>query len=319
MASVLKTCACPNKGRCAHGWIVRYREPGGRAGRVRQHSFPTKRHASAFAAQIEADKAAGTYLDPARGQISFADYAAEYLASRILRPTTYDQYVRNLRNHTLPRFGHLPLTGITRAQIQNWITQLTDTGLGPRTIANIYGVFAGILRNAVLDERLPRSPCTAIHLPEPPPTTVRLLTPDQVRTLAAAMRPRYALTVLLAYGTGTRQGETFAATSSCINLDTRTLTVDQQNTLINTNPHGYSARPVISPPKTKASYRTVPLPGFVTDAHRQHLDVRVEADQDLLFTSPTPTHHSTATTTATASGSPPSAPPAWHPIPRSTT
>jgi integrase len=293
MASIFKTCACPNKARCNHSWIVRYREPGGRAGRPRQHSFPAKRQATAFAARIEADKVAGTYLDPARAQIPFADYAAGWLATRILRPTTIDQYVRNLRNHTLPAFGHLPLASLTRPLVQAWIKHLTDTGLNPRTIANIYGVLAGILRTAVIDGRLSCTPATGIQLPEPLPTTIRLLEPPHVQALAAAMRPRYALTVLLAYGTGTRQGETFAASRSRINPDAGTFTVDRQIVLINTNPNGYSTKPAFGPPKTRAGHRTVPVPRFVTDAYREHIATHTDPDQDLLFTSPrtrTPLH-----------------------------
>lgn len=282
MASVFKACTCPVRARCHHSWTVRHREPGGRAGRPRQVSFPTKREADAYAARVEADKAAGTYLDPNRTRILFADYAAEWLATRLLRPTTLDTY---LRNHTLPAFGHLPLAHIDRHRVQAWIKDLSDTGLGPRTIATLYGVFAGILRSAVLDGRLPRTPCTGIRLPEPPPTTARILTPGQVHALANAMRPRYALTVLLAFGTGTRQGETFAASHSRINPDTATLTIDRQIVLINTNPHGYSAQPTLGPPKTRASHRTVPLPPFVLDAYREHLKHHTTTE-DLLFTSP---------------------------------
>jgi integrase len=286
MASVFKTCTCPSRARCEHAWIARYREPGGRAGRVRQHSFPTKRQAAAFAARVEADKAAGTYIDPTRAQIPFADYAAHWLTTRVLRPTTIDQYLRNLRNHTLPTFGHVPLSAIHRAHVQAWIKLLADAGLSPRTIATVYGVFAAIMRTAVLDDRIPRTPCTSIHLPEPPPTIVCLLDPDQVRALAAAMRPRYALTVLLAYGTGMRHGETLATSHSRINLTTRTITVDRQIVLVNTNPHGYSAKPILGPPKTKASHRTLPLPRFAVDAYLQHLDRHGQSGEDLLFTSP---------------------------------
>jgi integrase len=104
------------------------------------------------------------------------------------------------------------------------------------------------------------------------------------------MRPRYALTVLLAYGTGTRQGETFAASRSRINPDAGTFTVDRQIVLINTNPNGYSTRPAFGPPKTRAGHPTVPLPRFVTDAYREHIATHTDPDQDLLFTSPRPLH-----------------------------
>ena len=48
---------------------------------------------------------------------------------------------------------------------------------------------------------------------------------------------------------------------------------------------GYSAKPVFGPPKTKAGYRIIPLPGFVLDGYTEH-EKHMEPDQDLLFASP---------------------------------
>jgi integrase len=285
MASVFKTCECSNKSRCPHAWTVRYREPGGRAADQKHESFPTKKAAESFAAKIEGDKITGTYLDPARGEILFADYLAEWMAVQVLRPGTIDQYTRNLRNHTLPAFGHLPLAAITRPQVQAWVKQLVDRGLAPRTIHNIYGVFAGIIRAAVLDGRLARTPCVSIRLPEILKTIVRILSADQVFALADCMRPRYRFTVEFAYGTGTRQGETFAASRSRIDQSERLYTVDRQIVLVSDRATGYSAKPVFGPPKTKAGYRTIPLAQFVLDGYAEH-EKYFESGQDLLFTSP---------------------------------
>jgi hypothetical protein len=162
---------------------VRYREPGERAGAQKHTSFPTKKAADAFAAKVEHDKATGNYLDPARGQILFADYVAEWMGVQVLRPGTLD-----LRNHALPVFGQSPIAAITRPMVQGFVKRLLDSHLAPSTVHNIYGVFAGIMRAAGLDNRLPRTPCVSIRLPEIPKTRVRILTADQVFALADAMR-----------------------------------------------------------------------------------------------------------------------------------
>ena len=285
MASVFKTCACKNKSRCPHAWTVRYREPGGRAGAQRHVSFPSKKAADAFAATVESDKATGSYLDPARGEILFADYVADWISIQVLRPTTFDQYRRNLRNHTLPAFGRYRINAITRPMVQGFVRHLIDSRLAASTVQNIYGVFAGIMRAAVLDGRLARTPCVGIRLPEIPKTLVRILTADQVFALADAMRPRYRFTVLFAYGTGTRQGEALAASRSRIDPDERLYTVDRQIVVVNHNPDGYSGKPVFGPPKTKAGYRTIPLADFVLDGYTEHQTFLLP-DHDLLFTSP---------------------------------
>jgi integrase len=285
MASVFKTCECPNKSRCPHAWTVRYRPPGGRAVDPIHQSFTTKKEADAFAAKIEGDKVSGNYLDPRRGEIQFADYVEEWMAVQVLRPGTIDQYTRNLRNHTLPTFNSMPLSAITRPMVQSWVKRLIVAGLAPRTVHNIYGVFAGIMRAAVLDGRLARTPCVAIRLPEFLDTIVRVLNAEQVFALADCMRPQYRFTVVFAYGTGTRQGETFAASRSRIDRAERLYTVDRQIVLINQNAAGFSARPVFGPPKTKAGYRTIPLAQFVLDGYDEHQKYMAPG-QELLFIAP---------------------------------
>ena len=280
MASVFKGCGCANRSRCRHGWRVRWREPGGRAGRVRQAAFPTKRQADAFAHRIEADKNSGTYIDPQRGRIPFNRYAEIWLTSRPLRPSTLDTYRHHLRRHINPAFGPIPLDAIRREHIQTWIKHLCDQGLAPRTVRTSYGILASILRTAVLDERIARSRCVRITLPEIQPTQIQLLSPAQVRALASAMNPRYAITALAGYGLGLRQGEALALSRSRIDFQHHTYRVDRQ--VVTHTRKG--AHPGFAPPKTKASRRTVPMPAFVETALQQHIEQFVRDGDDRLIT-----------------------------------
>jgi len=61
------------------------------------------------------------------------------------------------------------------------------------------------MRGAVRDGYIRKTPCAGIRLPEKTPTMIRLLTPDQVLALAAAMPRRHELLVLLGAGAGLRQ------------------------------------------------------------------------------------------------------------------
>lgn len=284
MASVFKACACAVPARCRHKWTVRYREPGGRAGRVRQVSFPTKHLADAYAHRVEADKAAGTYLDLERGRMPFGRYAESWLTSRPRRPSTIELYRSHLRLHILPAFGAIPLVAIRREKIQAWVMGLCEKGLAPRTVRTVYGILASILRSAVLDERIARTRCVKIVLPEVEPTTVRVLSPAQVRALAAAMAPRYAITVIAGYGLGLRQGETLALSRSRIDPRHHTLRVDRQ-VVTHAAPGSHST---LTPPKTKAGRRTVPLPDFVREALEQHMHQFTAPGEDLLVTT---SHH----------------------------
>ncbi len=96
--------------------------------------------------------------------------------------------------------------------------------------------------------------------------------------LAAAVPPCYETLVLLAAGTGLRQGEAFGLTVDRVDFLLRSLKVDRQLVLL------AKQEPRHGPPKTRASYRTVPLPQVVVLALSRHLELFPSGQDGLLFT-----------------------------------
>ncbi len=164
--------------------------------------------------------------------------------------------------------------------VQQWIKDLqTVKGLAPRTIETIYVIFASVMRGAVRDGYVRKTPCMDIRLPEAPETTIRLLAPGQVLALAAAMPQRYALLVLLGAGAGLRQGEAFGLSVDRIDPAAGMITVDQQ--VIVADRH-----PILAPPKTSASLRQVPMPRFVSEAVTVHTAQLGLGDDDIVCRTP---------------------------------
>lgn len=102
MAKVLKKCDCRNQSRCSHLWTVRYREPGGRSGRQREKSFPTKREAEDFGIKAENDKREGVYIDHQLGRVSLRKWAEEWLAQHPVNESTRRNYQGFISNHLEP-------------------------------------------------------------------------------------------------------------------------------------------------------------------------------------------------------------------------
>lgn len=265
-------------------WLVRWRDA---EGRQLKRSFPQRRgvnpevSAEAFDAQRTADEARGDWLDPRLGKMPFGDYAPVWVKSRLHRVGTSASYEINLRRHILPAFGNRGLASIRPTMVQQWVRDLqTEKQLAPRTIETIYVIFSSIMRGAVRDGYLRRSPCVDIRLPEPSKTTIRLLTPGQILALAHETRPtRYGLMVLLGGGTGLRQGEALGLALDRVDEASGLLTVDQQVIIVN-------RRPVLAPPKTSASVREVPLPRFLLDAIQLHVREFQLASDAVLCSSP---------------------------------
>ena len=85
--------------------------------------------------------------------------------------------------------------------------------------------------------------------------------------------------MVLAAGTGVRQGEAFGVGLRNLDLMRRTLKIDQQVQVLPGGP------PFLAPPKTVASHRTIPLPQLVVDAVAAHIaEFPVTNELGLVFT-----------------------------------
>jgi integrase len=264
-------------------WQVRWRNDNGEQCK---RNFPKRKGADpetcaeAFDAQRIADTARGDWIDPRLGRTPFADYAPVWMKSRLHKTGTSDTYELHLRNHIVPAFAGLGVASIRPTTVQQWVKDLQAVkGLAPATIETIYIIFASIMRGAVRDGYIRKTPCLDIRLPERTPTVVRLLDAAQVLALAAAIRPRYAVLVLAGAAAGLRQGEAFGLALDRIDLTADMITVNQQVIIVN-------RRPVLAPPKTTASIRDVPMARFLKAAIVKLADELALADDAVLCTAP---------------------------------
>ncbi|WP_447646183.1 tyrosine-type recombinase/integrase [Nocardioides zeae] len=187
-------------------YVVNYRDPDGAQ---RRKTFRRKAEADAFRNAVEIDKFRGTYVDPAAGQITFAAYAAEWLAGRSYDEATAVAVELRLRVHVFPELGRLQLRQIKPSTIQRWLRTLDGLATTYRRV--IYAHVSSVLTAAVDDDLIAKNPCKAGSV-DKPSTARRKLTPwtaEMVTAMFAALPPRYRLTVTLGAGLGLRQGEIF--------------------------------------------------------------------------------------------------------------
>jgi len=250
-------------------WRARYRAPDGRE---RSRSFTKKSDAEQWLDTTRGDLAHGTYVDPAGGKKRFGEYAREWQAARVHRPTTAELVDSHLRDHLLPRFEDRPLGSIRRSEIQTFVKELSER-LAPASVEVVYRFLASIFRSAVADRLIATTPCERIALPKLERKRAIPLETEQVLALADAVPDRYRALVVLAASTGLRQGEAFGLTVPNVDFLRRRLEVVQQRLLVLGRP------PFLGPPKTDASIRTIPLPQVAIDALAEHL-ARYPAGKD---------------------------------------
>jgi integrase len=255
-------------------WRARYRAPGGRE---RSQTFPTKRDAERFLVRMEHSKNVGGYVDPQAGKQRFGDYATAWQEIQVFRATTAELFHGNLKRHIMPTFGDRPMASVQPSDVQAWVRKLSQS-LAPTTVEVIYRQLSMIYKSAVRDGLIVLSPCREIRLPRIERKQIVPLTAEQVQALIEAAPKHMRALLICVAGSGLRQGEGCGLTVEHVDFLRRTIRVEQQ--LISLQ----GKAPYLAPPKTAASYRTIPVPELVIDALAEHMTNYPPSAAGLLFT-----------------------------------
>jgi integrase len=240
-------------------WRVRYHDD---AGRKVERLFARKVDADRFDAEVRADVARGLYIDPGAGRETVESYAERWRAAQMHRGSTAELVERTFRRHINPVLGRLPLAQVRSTHIQAWAKEVD---LAPSTARIAYSYLVAMFAAAVRDRAIASSPCVGVTLPTLYTDEHRILTPEQVHTIAAALPARYRALVYLGAGCGLRHGEALGLEVRHVDFLRREVHVEQQLTVISGRP------PFLAPPKTKTSRRIIELPDVVAEALALHL------------------------------------------------
>ncbi len=242
-------------------WRARYRDA---ADKEHARHFVRKVDAERWLDEVRSDLLRGTYVDPSAGRVLFADFARTWLEAQPHRAGTALLYERTLRLHVFPRIGDRPLAAICRSDIQALITT-AGQHLAPKTVENHFRLIKAVFNAAVEDQLISVSPCRKTA--RQPVATARVvpLTVDQVERLVAATPAHFKALIIIAVGTGLRQGEALGLREADVDFLRREVHVRHQLVSV----PGVAAH--LGPPKTASSLRTVPAPAFVLEALAEHL------------------------------------------------
>lgn len=256
-------------------WLARYREVPG--GPQTTRSFARKIDAQRWLDETTASIVTGAYVAPGAGRVTLREYAEHWRSIQSHRPTTAEQVEGTLRRHVYPALGEKPLERILPSDVQALVKRL-GVNLSPATVTVVHRILSGVLKAAVADRRIATNPCAGTRLPKVAKARVTPMSVEQVDAIVEAAPPHLRAMLVLAAGTGVRQGEAFGLTVDRVDFLRRTVTIDRQ--LVATAGHA----PNFGPTKTAASNRTIPLPRVVVEALAAHLAAFPPGEDGLLFT-----------------------------------
>lgn len=220
-------------------------------------------------------------------------YMLEY-KKRFVKPTTYINYSAKVRNHIKPAIGHYKLKALRQDIIQKFVNSLTDKGLAPSTVIDVFKLLSNALETAVDDGLIVRNVADRVKLPKNPKPKINVLTLEQQNAFVEQAKETYMGELFIFdLCTGMRLGELLGLKWNDIDFEKKQLKVTR------------TLRKVKDPDKpdemwhlefgttkTEASERTIPLNEtairILFDVQKQQIVNKEKAsiayeDDDLVF------------------------------------
>jgi integrase len=232
-------------------FLVRVYNPHGREYRK---VVEGRRAADAHEADMKHRLSRGVVRDPAGARVLLRDYAAEVIAGRDLRPTTRDGYQRLLRLQVNPALGDRPLRSIRYSDVVALARRGGRTRYGREAVV----LLASILRTAVLDGLLEKSPAEGLRLPAVEADPVVIPEWEVVRAIAKRTTDGNRLAIMLAALGGLRSAEVTGLAVDDLDMLRGQATIARQLSHVD-------GRHYLAAPKSRAGHRTVPLPRALRD------------------------------------------------------
>ena len=192
-------------GKKGNSWKKRYRS----AGRQYSTNFPTKKDAELFEAELKLNHDDVRGLTREQRKITFAQLAESWTRLKDLEHAQNTKMRRDqiLRDHLLPKLGHLPIRNIKTSHFRDLVTGWREQGLAPYSIRNHIACARPIFKMAIEDGIITKDPTSGLKIPITSRRAKIVLTQNDCRTLLRNVDADYRAAFYTLLVTGVRIGE----------------------------------------------------------------------------------------------------------------
>ena len=229
-----------------------------------EQTFPTKAMADRFLVLTEAEMMSGTWMPPERRRETVGEWANRWIESRTgLAARTAEVYRWLLDRHIIPVLGHFTLADLSPEDVRAWYAGLDVDHHA--TAAKAYRLLSSVMKRAVDDGILARSPCQIPGGGSERAPARPLATMEEVDALTDALPERLQIIVPLAVWCQLRRGEILGLQRQDFELDKGVLHIVRTRTTM------MNGTPVVKGPKTAAGSRTIAIPPPIIGDIDNHL------------------------------------------------
>ncbi|MGI5337627.1 tyrosine-type recombinase/integrase [Streptomyces sp. CA-181903] len=215
---------------------------------------------------------AGTVPEPVVTNLTFRQWAADWLDRRRVKETSLASYEIAIRKHLNPRWGRKRLQNIEKAQVEAWVKEVeADPRIANSTAEGHWKVFQMIMKDALQNGKITRNPTYEVEGPYVGPTDWYVFTPEECWAIYDEFPERYRPIPMLGFACGARQAEAFAVCQDVMSFDTGLLTLRRQ--VLKTQETGHKPM-LIDRLKTSPRLTTkdVPAPSYLQEELAGHAE-----------------------------------------------
>lgn len=261
-------------------WEARYIFSYNADGKAKYRYLYARTYSDVKAMLIKAQSisAAEAVKNKAANSERYEFWLSEWLRSKKIgiKDSTYIRYKNIIEKHIAPKLGKYPISKISTPLMEKFVSDKLSCGrldgsggLSAKTASDILAIVKGSFRYAQASGADTACRFGGITFKKASREMRVLSVCEQQKLLAVLLQglDRYKLGVFICLYTGIRVGELCALRWKNISLGEKTLTVEHTMQRIqNTNPNVLcKTKIIITEPKSSASRRTIPLPGFVAE------------------------------------------------------
>lgn len=172
----------------------------------------SKRQAQDELARKISEYNSGSYIAPSKMTVKMLiDQWLTVYAVPQLAPSTVSGYKVNFDKHTIPYIGHILVQKLTGIEIQHMYTQLSKTGLSPRSVRYVHTTLREVLQYAYKMRIISVNPADFVSPPKQSRYKAEVYNTEEVaKLLSCAKGTDIELPLILDLETGLRRGELLA-------------------------------------------------------------------------------------------------------------
>ncbi len=199
--------------------------------------------------------------------ILFQTWLEEYIVQKV-KPTTYESYYHCFHKYVLPYFQQPGNEYITKDSIQGFIQLLQeDTSIVQTSKARVLSIFKSALKEILQNSQESYFLVELVKFPKVYYKEVQVFAMNEQRLMECEVlksKDQRLLGIILCFYTGIRLGELCALKWSDIDMDTGIMSVNKTVSRIKTfQEEGNKTRLLVGTPKSRKSFRKIPLPSFL--------------------------------------------------------